>query len=285
MLTIDQLSSMIPSNKEPEKWLPHLEELLPKYNINTRNRVAGFISQCAHESRDFTTFHENMNYTWKALRRVFSRYFPTDAEAQKYHRKPQEIANIVYDDANRINKLGNTEPGDGWRFRGRGLIQLTGRYNFERFGRSIGKTAEEAVEYASTERGAIETACWFWNEHNLNRFADNDDIRGMSRAINGGTHGLKDRTTRYENAKRILSDFTTPSSNSTSKNVSSSISFTPLKRGNRNENVRKIQKALRIGEDGIFGRVTEASVKSWQRRNRFPPNGVVSERQFNQLTK
>lgn len=204
LLTLSQLQSLIPSNKSHAEWLPICNELLPRYNINTTNRIAGFFAQTSFESGDFNTLEENLNYSWQGLRKTFPRYFPSDAMAQQYHRQPEKIANRVYDDALRTNKLGNTNPGDGWLFRGRGILQITGRWNYTEFGKSIGMTAEAAAEYCGTKRGAFESACWYWKRNNLNAYADKDDIKGMSIAVNGGTHGLSERVARYNRNKIIL---------------------------------------------------------------------------------
>jgi putative chitinase len=122
LITVDQLRAMIPTNKEVEAWCEELNKALPKYDITTDQRIAGFISQCAHESMDFNALSENLNYREETLNKVFSRYFgPGKRNAAEYAKNPEKIANYVYMDEFRTSKLGNTQPGDGWRFRGRGL--------------------------------------------------------------------------------------------------------------------------------------------------------------------
>ena len=203
--TYDKVVSLIGKRKADTWYNAFLK--LPDWEIDSVERTAGFLAQCGHESAGFSRIEENLNYSWQSLRRVFgSRYFPTDADAQRYHRKPQMIANHVYMDENRSRRgaLGNVYPGDGWRFRGRGLIQLTGRDNFAAFGETINMTPEEAVEYASTPAGAVESACWYWNVRDLNRYADRRDIVGMTKVINGGTNGLADREARWKDALYIL---------------------------------------------------------------------------------
>ena len=144
--TKDHLAEIIAD--DADNWYDALCDLLPKYGITTERRVAHFLSQCAHESGGFKRLEENLNYSAKALRAVFGRYFgePPKADADEYARNPEMIANRVYNDEYRKYKMGNTEEGDGWRFRGRGLKQLTGRDNYTRFGKSVGMTAEEAAE-------------------------------------------------------------------------------------------------------------------------------------------
>ncbi len=149
LLTVDQLRAMIPTNKEVEEWCEELNKALPKYDITTDERIAGFVSQCAHESMDFTAMSENLNYREETLNKVFPRYFgPGKRNAAEYAKNPEKIANYVYMDEFRSSKLGNTQPGDGWRFRGRGLKQLTGRDNYTRFAKDYGMTAEEAAVQA-----------------------------------------------------------------------------------------------------------------------------------------
>jgi putative chitinase len=188
--------------KNPDIWYPLLAELLPKYEINTALRVAGFLAQCSHESLNFTVLKENLNYSAEGLNATFSKYFiRAGRDAGTYARNPEKIANIVY--AGRLGN-GDTASGDGWRFRGRGVIQLTGRDNYTAFGKTKQLTALETVDYLETSRGALESACWFWKINKLNALADAQDILAMSTKINGGTNGLEDRKVQYKQALRIL---------------------------------------------------------------------------------
>jgi len=202
-LTESSLAKMLPRNKSIHELFVALNSVLPKYEINTVNRVAGFLAQCGHESADFTVLKENLNYSAEALNRVFPKYFKNAGrDANLYARNPEKIANIVY--ANRLGN-GDTASGDGWRYRGRGAIQLTGKTNYSEFAKSIGKTLEETVAYLETMEGAIESACWFWNSRDINETCDDDDIVLMTKKVNGGTNGLEERTTHYKNNKKILS--------------------------------------------------------------------------------
>lgn len=274
-LTVDQVSKMIPTNNEPEIWHSFCMEYFEKYEINTQNRIAGFFAQGAHESSDFRVLIENLNYSSDRLMAVFGkRYFPTAAIAKKYHRNPTMIANHVYDDANRVNKLGNTKPGDGWRFRGRGIFQLTGRFNYDSFAKSVGMTAEEASAYLGTKRGAFESACWFWKSRNLNNFADTDSITAMSKAINGGDNGLTDRINKYNRNKKILE---------TTEKVPS---IRLLSKGSKGDDVRKIQSKLGFTGrdlDGIYGNMTQNAVRSWQRSNKQPVTGSLTVKQIEMI--
>ena len=287
MITIDQFEKMIPTNKGPDEWYAIALELFPLYGLTTRNRIAGFMAQAGHESGDFKTLQENLNYSESALLKTFSRYF-TKETAKQFARKPEMIANRVYDDANRTNKLGNTQPGDGWRFRGRGLIQLTGRWNYEKFGRAIGKTAEEAAVYMESKRGAMESALWFWKTNNLNRFADADDIQGMSRAVNGGDNGMSDRVSRYSRNKTALGSFNVSTPTPVNPQITDAVTVAApqnrsLQRGSRGDLVKQVQSALKIGADGVYGITTEAAVRSWQRINKYSITGRLDEDQIKKI--
>lgn len=176
--------------------------LFDKYNINTVNRVAGFMAQCYHESGGFLYREENLNYSKNALLKVFPKYFKTETEAIKYAREPEKIANRVY--ANRMGN-GDEESGDGYKYRGRGYIQLTGKNNYVKFSESIGKSLDSTIKYLGTKDGALESALWYWTENNINKYCDNDDIDGMTIAVNGGTNGLVERKNLYNKFKLLFS--------------------------------------------------------------------------------
>jgi len=203
-LTKDQLKQLLPKNPYIDHWYSALSQLLPDYEINTPKRMAAFIAQCAHESGGFTALKENLNYKAVTLRKIFPKYFPTDEIANHYASLPNKqeaIANKVY-----ANRMGNgpEESGDGFRYCGRGLIQLTGKENYTWFAASIGVSVEEAAEYLQTFEGAAQSACWFWETNKLNQYADNGDIVTLTKRINGGTIGLDDRIKHYEHALHIL---------------------------------------------------------------------------------
>lgn len=200
-ITEDIIKQICKNNKNPVALADALNNTLDKYDINTTNRVAGFLAQCGHESLDFTVLKENLNYSMKGLTTVFRKYFPTEASAKTYERKPNLIANKVY--ASRMGN-GDEKSGDGWKYRGRGAIQLTGKNNYTAFAYSLGMTLDETIAYLDTLEGAIESACWFWKTNGLNTICDKDDIVTMTKKINGGTHGIEDRTARYTKAKSIL---------------------------------------------------------------------------------
>ena len=204
MITQEQLKQLLPKNPYVSHWHKALEQLFPDYEINTPQRMAAFIAQCAHESGGFMVLTENLNYRWQSLRKIFPKYFPDDAIAQDYanrSNKQEAIANRIY-----ASRMGNgpEESGDGYRYRGRGLIQLTGRSNYTWFAASLEITPEEASEYLTTFEGAAQSACWFWESNKLNQWADKGDILTLTKRINGGTIGLDDRIKHYEHALHVL---------------------------------------------------------------------------------
>jgi len=199
--TVDDLKQIIGNNPYANYWHDAICKICPDYEINTQERLAAFLAQCAHESGNFKFLTENLNYRWESLRKVFPKYFPTDELAKEYARQPEKIANRVYG-----NRMGNgpEESGDGWRYCGRGLIQLTGRENYFWFAQSIETPIEEVPEYLGTFEGAVQSACWFWETNKLNQWADKRDILTLTKRINGGTIGLEDRKKHYDHALHVL---------------------------------------------------------------------------------
>jgi putative chitinase len=200
LLTEDQVKQIIPLNKKYKEWTSIFNEILPKYDINTKARMVMFFAQCNHESNQFTVLKENLNYSQQALTTIFKKYFSI-ATAVDYARKPEKIANRVY--ANRMGN-GDEKSGDGYKYRGRGAIQLTGKINYSAFAKYIGKTLEETVKYCETNAGALESACFFWNQNQLNAFADVEDIEGATKRINGGVHGLLERIQNYNVISTVI---------------------------------------------------------------------------------
>ena len=200
ILALDQLKQMV-KNPHITHWHGVLDQLLDDYEINTPLRVAHFVAQCAHESGNFVFIKENLNYKAASLQKIFGKYFPTAELAAQYANRPERIANRVY--ANRMGN-GDEASGDGFRYCGRGLIQLTGKDNYTFFAGSLDISVEEASEYLATFEGSAQSACWFWEQNKLNRFADANDVKGLTRAINGGYIGLSDREKHTEHALHIL---------------------------------------------------------------------------------
>jgi putative chitinase len=197
----EHLSELIGKNPYTEYWHSALCEILPVYEINTPERVAAWLAQCAHESGYFRFLKENLNYKAESLLKTFPKYFKTLEEAKQYEKNPQKIANKVY--ANRMGN-GDEASGDGFRYLGRGLIQLTGKNNYTIFAASIDTPLEEIPEYLQTFEGAVQSACWFWEQNGLNKFADSRDIVTMSKRINGGTIGMEDRLMKYEKCLKMF---------------------------------------------------------------------------------
>jgi putative chitinase len=200
--TAEKLAKCLSRNKSIDTLYEAFNTVLPRYDITTVERVAAFLAQCGHESADFTVLKENLNYSAEGLNKVFPKRFPTVAAAQPYNRNPEKIANKIYAD-----RMGNgpEASGEGYKYRGRGAIQLTGKENYSKFAASLGMDLTAAVAYCETLEGAIESACWFWNTNKLNDIADKNDIVTLTKRINGGTIGLEDRKHHFENNLVTLS--------------------------------------------------------------------------------
>ena len=199
-ITQQQLAQILPGNPYVEHWCEALNKILPDYDITTPQRTAAFLAQCAHESGGFTALHENLNYKAESLCKVWPRYFNT-SNANDYAHQPEKIACRAY--AGRMGN-GDEASGDGWSYCGRGLIQLTGKNNYQAFADSIQTDISQIPAYLQTFEGAIQSACWFWENNNLNACADAGDIVKMTKIINGGELGLDDRTARYNHALQVL---------------------------------------------------------------------------------
>jgi putative chitinase len=183
------------------KWLEPLKETFEKYGINTTKRQAAFIGQCMHESGGFKLLEENLNYSAKALMATWPSRFPSEEMANQYARNPEKIANKVYG-----GRMGNADEssGEGWKYRGRGIKQLTGKENYERCGSGLGVDLVGNPDLLLDPKYAALSAGWFWNKHNLNDLADKSDIETMTKRINGGLLGLDSRKTAIAKAESIL---------------------------------------------------------------------------------
>ena len=204
MITLDLLQQLCPQTKKSvlELYAVPLHEVAEYYDMyQNMNRAAAFVAQTAHESGGFNFVKENLNYGAKGLATTFKKYFPTEADANPYERQPEKIANRVY--ANRMGN-GDEASGDGYRFCGRGLIQLTGRNNYTKFAADLGISVEDTVAYLETPAGAVSSAGWFWDQNNLNQYCDKNDFVTLTKRINGGTIGLEDRQHHYQLALQLL---------------------------------------------------------------------------------
>ncbi|MBT2991137.1 MAG: glycoside hydrolase family 19 protein [Candidatus Thiodiazotropha sp. (ex Ctena orbiculata)] len=190
------------SSTDAEQYIDDLELTLPKYGIaNSKVRLAHFFSQVLHESGCMRYDMENLNYSAKALRAVFGKYFKTKRQAEGYARQPEKIANKVY-----ANRMGNgvESSGDGWKYRGRGLIQLTGKNNYRAFAKWIDDDRIMDDPDLVASEYAVHSAVFYWDKNNLNKIADKDDVVRMTKRINGGTNGLAHRTELLTKAKGLL---------------------------------------------------------------------------------
>ena len=201
--TEEAVHHLIPKVKNFDEWYTNLSDILPEYDIDTPKRVAAFMAQCGHESGGFTLMQENLNYSAKGLVGTFKKYFPTEAHAKPYERKPEMIANRVY--ANRMGN-GDEASGEGWYFRGRGIVQITGKNNYTKCSQSLfeSNVLVENPDLLLETEYAIHSACWFWSAARLNELADIGDIKTMTKRINGGFIGLEDRINHYNHAIEIL---------------------------------------------------------------------------------
>lgn len=202
MITQDQLQSFFEDTDEEviEKFVEPLNKAMDHFEINTPQRVAMFLAQVGHESGGLNHVAENLNYRAETLTKIFPKYF-RDRDPNDYAKQPEKIANLVYG-----GRMGNgpEDTGDGYKFRGRGLIQLTGHDNYKHFADSMGISIDEAVTYLESPEGAAMSAAWFWNSRHLNAVADAGDVVKATKLINGGTIGLEERKELYEEALEIF---------------------------------------------------------------------------------
>ena len=277
-LTLDHVKAMLKGNKEPEAWHAAMVKVFPKFRINSEKRIAGFIAQCGHESNNFTVLEENLNYSADGLTKIFGKYFgpKSGRNPQDYHRQPEKIANVVY--ASRMGN-GDTKTGDGYKFRGRGAIQLTGKDNYIAFGRdsNVNLNEDGVIKYLASKEGALASACWYWCSRNLNDVAETGDIVKMTKLVNGGTIGLEDRKKHYEHALAILTgkEVHVEEKVSVAASTSSGAAFKTLKLGSTGSNVKKLQKALGLTADGKFGPGTQAALIAWQETQQLTADGIA----------
>lgn len=198
-----KFTRMVPKLNNSLSWYEEFIKHYKRYSVDTNNRIAAFIAQCAHESNDFTILQENLNYSANRLMEVWPSRFPNSSIANKYAHNPQKLANYVY--ANRLGN-GSEESGDGWIHAGKGVIQLTGKENYQEFAEHINKPLEEIPEFLLTVEGAMLSAFFFWHKHDLNALADKKNLIGMTKVINGGTHGLDDRIRKFLKNLKIMNE-------------------------------------------------------------------------------
>jgi putative chitinase len=198
MITAEQLTKL---HINPELAGP-LNETFAKFNISTVRQQAAFLGQCGHECGNFKVFEENLNYRAETLMKLWPKRFPTLEFAKQYEKNPKKIANSVY-----ASRMGNRDEtsGDGYRFRGRGAIQLTGHSGYYHAGQACGVDFVMEPDLVATPKYALMTAGWFWSTHGCNPLAENADWVGLTKKINGGTIGLDDRVKHTQQAISVLS--------------------------------------------------------------------------------
>lgn len=275
----EHVAEMLKGNKNIDAWYDAMVKIFPKYDINTPNRIAGFCAQCGHESLNFTVLEENLNYKAATLEKLFSKYFSkAGRNAAEYEKKPEKIANVIY--ASRMGN-GDTASGDGYKFRGRGIIQLTGRDNYTNFGKSIGKSPEEVIAYLGTLDGALESACWYWNSRKLNDACDANDITKMTKLVNGGTIGLEDRKKHYDHNLAVLGGAVKAAPAAVNDQITDAVTQSlnldvTLNIGSRGDVVVAVQKKLGLSPaDGVYGQDTRRAVKDYQAKNGLAVDGVA----------
>lgn len=188
----------------PDTVLAQIPEVMEKFQINTPLRLCHFLSQCGHESGNFKAVNENLNYGAKTLMSVFKKYFPTEAKALQYERKPEKIANLVY-----ASRMGNgaEASGEGYKYRGRGYIQLTGKDNYAAFDKVVPENITETPDLVATKYPLL-SAAWFWNSRGLNVLSDKGatdaDVTAITKKVNGGTIGLADRIKHFKEFHALL---------------------------------------------------------------------------------
>ena len=202
-LTLENLQACLPDAKVSnlEKFLEGFNETFEHFEINTPESMAMFLAQTAHESGNFSATEENLNYSAKGLTGTFKRYFPSETDATPYARKPEKIANRVYG-----SRMGNgaESSGEGYKYRGRGVIQLTGKDNYNNCGKALGLDLLAEPDQVAKNPVAVLSAGWFWNTRKLNTWAEKGDVLTVTKKINGGTIGLEDRKKHYQHIVEVL---------------------------------------------------------------------------------
>ncbi len=273
-ITTEMVANLLPRNKNPEVWAQLMNTLMPNYGITTEAQAAAFIAQAAHESNQFTVLEENLYYSTTGLNRVFSKYFKkAGRDAKAYAKKPEAIANVVY--ADRMGN-GDTASGDGYRYRGRGIFQLTGKNNYAAFAKSLDVDLDdELLAYITTPAGAMDSALWYWQSNNLNNYVS--DFKKLTKQINGGYNGLKDRQAHYAHALAVFGgEPGQPAPGDSSR---------ALGIGDRGDDVKAMQKALGIHADGHFGPQTKRAVTAFQAQNGLVVDGVAGSKTLTLLYK
>lgn len=203
VFTLDQFKQIVPHCKEPEEWCDIIASELPHHGFTTNRQVAAFLAQTAHESADYNTIVENLNYSSDRLVAVFNKYFKnyTTEQLLQFNRNPEAIANVVY--ANRMGN-GDSDSGDGYKFRGRGVLQVTGKSNYMHCSEYLfgsDSVLLDEPDQLLIKSNALGSALWYWNANNL---LGVDNFVLLTKKINGGVNGLEDRTKVFNIALSVL---------------------------------------------------------------------------------
>ena len=268
MISLQDLKTLFPRGREDivEAFASQANSVFADFGIsNTPNRLQFFLAQVAHESGGLTVIEENLRYSAKRLTEVWPSRFPTLASAEPFGNNPEALANKVY-----ASRMGNGTPdsGDGWKYRGRGYIQITGRDGYRSVGAAIGMNLEADPDRAEALPDALRVACGFWKLKNINAACDEGDFVKVTRLINGGTIGLADREAWLQKVRNVLkpAPATQPAT-----------SAPPTK-----DDIRKVQQALRdrgftsVTADGIIGPKTNAAIDTFRRDNGLKPGSIDS---------
>ena len=281
------MKELFPNSKNIDEIVDSLNKILPEYNIDRPKRIAMFLAQTGHESGGFRVFEENLNYSAKALELLFSKYFK-NKDTNYYARRPEKIANIIYS-----NRMGNGDElsGDGWKYRGRGAIQITGRHNYELLSRDCNIDAVIHPDMLLEVNNSILSAVWYWNKHDLNSYADLNDIKGSTRKINGGYNGLEDRITKYKKILKYLTsedidiiglDLEEEFNNIHDINDDNNIDGV-LRLGSTGNSVKVLQRILSLEITGNFDQEMEKFVKLWQRMHNLEADGIVGPKTLDSM--
>jgi putative chitinase len=199
-ITFPQLTLIFPTTSNLLNFIGPLNDTFIKYQINSPKRICAFLAQVGEESEYFKLIEENLNYSVPGLLSIFPSHFDSTT-AQEYAHNPEKIANRVY--ANRMGN-GDESSGDGWKFRGRSLLQCTGKDNYTEYSNSLGKSIDEVINFMENYTGATDFAGYYWNKHNLNQLADSNNIIEITKKTNGGLNGLTVRESIYNTAIKIV---------------------------------------------------------------------------------
>jgi len=274
-LTKDHIIHILHGNADAAAWADAALQILPKYDITTPNRIAGFFAQCGHESMNFTVLSENLNYRAETLEKLFSKYFSkAGRNASDYAKQPEKL------------QMSSTPTAwvtailplvTGIVSVVAALCSLLVVITTPAFGKTVGLSPEQVIDYVQTKKGALESACWYWNSRKINMACDENDIVKMTKLVNGGTIGLEDRKKHYESALAVLGG-AVPAPITNAAAIPG-----VLKKGSTGEAVKRMQAELGLEDDGVFGPGTEAAVKKWQAANGLAADGIVGPKTLAKL--